>query len=68
MRIAEITEHIIKPVKPKPPLSPAQARIAGLKQNVERDRQRLQQERDAQRQQRSAEQQRRQRLRVSKPA
>ena len=28
MRIAEITEHTIKPVKPKPPLSPAQARIA----------------------------------------
>ena len=64
MRITEITNTI----KPKPSLTPAQARIAGLKQNVERDRKRLQQERDIQRQQRSAEQQRRQRQRISKPA
>jgi len=68
MRIAEITENTFKPVKPKPPLSPAQSRIAALKQNVERDRQRLQQERDSQRQQRSAEQQRQQRMRVSQAA
>lgn len=68
MRIAEITEAPIKTIKPKPPLSPAQSRIAALKQNVERDRQRLRQERDSQRQQRSAEQQRQQRVRVSQAA
>lgn len=35
-----------------------QARINGLKQNVERDKQRLQQEREQQRQQRDAERKR----------
>ena len=64
MRITEITNTI----KPKPSLTPAQARIAGLKQNVERDRQRLQQERDIQRQQRSAVQLSKQRQRISKPS
>ena len=52
MRIAEL---IIKPIKPKPPLNPAQARIASLKNNVESDRQQLQAERDRQRQQRENE-------------
>ena len=47
-------------IKPKPPLSPAQAKIKGLKKNVERDRQRLQAERDRQRRQRDAERLRKQ--------
>ena len=55
MRIAEIT---LKPKKPKPPLTLPQARIAGLKQSIDRDRQRLSQERETQRRQRRAEQQR----------
>ena len=67
MRIKEITENIIKPIKPKPPLTPPQARVAALKQNVAQGRLRLQQEKDRQRQQSSAEQQRKQRLRVSQP-
>jgi len=58
MRIAEL---FLKPVKPKPPQTPAQARIAGLKQTVDRDRQRLEQEREAQRRQRKAEQERKHR-------
>ena len=62
MRIAEIT---IKPIKPKPPLNPAQARIAGLKQNVERDRQQLQAERDRQRRQRENERRQRQQRSIS---
>lgn len=49
MRIHEIA---IKPIKP---LTPQQARINNLKQNVERDRQQLQAERDRQRKQRDAE-------------
>lgn len=65
MRITEITNQTIKP---KPPLTPAQAQVAGLKRNVVQDKQRLQQERERQRQQRSAEQLRKQRLRVSQPA
>ena len=51
MRIAEL----VKPIKPKPPMTLPQARIHGLKQNVERDKQQLQAERDRQRQQRDAE-------------
>ena len=51
MRIAEL----VKPNKPNPPLTLPQARIHGLKQNVERDKQQLQAERDRQRQQRDAE-------------
>ena len=49
MRIHEIL------IKPKPPLTPQQARINSLKQNVERDKQQLQGERDRQRKQRDAE-------------
>jgi hypothetical protein len=64
MRLSEITNTI----KPKPPMSPAQAQVAGLKRHVEQDKLRLQQERDRQRQQRSAEQLRKQRLRVSQAA
>ena len=54
MRIAEVLAPI-KPIKPKPPVTPAQARINSLKQNVEHDRQQLQAERDRQRRQRDAE-------------
>lgn len=48
MRIAEL----IKPIKPKPPMTLPQARIHGLKQGVEQSRQRLKQEQERQRQQR----------------
>ncbi len=65
MRITEITDQTIKP---SPPLTPAQARLAGLKRNVEQEKQKLQQERERQRQQSSAEQQRKQRLRISQAA
>ena len=47
-------------IKPKPPLTPEQARVQGLKNNVERDRQQLQAERDRQRRQREAERLRKQ--------
>ncbi len=52
MRIYEL---VIKPIKPKPPMSPAQARINGLKQGVERSKQQLKAERERQRQQRDNE-------------
>jgi hypothetical protein len=64
MRISELTNTI----KPKSPMTPAQAQVAGLKRNVEQDKLRLQQARERQRQQRSAEQQRQQRQRVSQAA
>lgn len=56
MRIAEV----IQPIKPKLPLTLPQARIHGLKQNVEREKQQLQAERDRQRRQRDAERTRKQ--------
>ena len=59
MRIAEV----IKPIKPKPPMTLPQARIHGLKQNVERDKQQLQAECDRQRHQRDAERIRKQQKR-----
>ena len=49
MRICEL---VIKPIKPKPPMSLAQARIQGLKQGVERSQQQLKAERERQRQKR----------------
>lgn len=52
MRISELTNTI----KPKSPMTPAQAQVAGLKRNVEQDKLRLQQARERQRQQRSAAQ------------
>ncbi len=52
MRIYEL---VIKPIKPKPPMSLAQARIYGLKQGVERSKQQLKSERERQRQQRENE-------------
>ncbi len=53
--LMRIEELVIKPIKPKPPMNPAQARIHGLKQGVERSRQQLKQEQERQRQQREAE-------------
>ena len=64
MRITEITH----PTKPKPPMTPAQAQLTGLKRNMEQDKLRLQQARERQRQQTSAEQIRKQRARVNQPA
>jgi len=55
MRIYEL---VIKPIKPKPPMSLAQARIHGLKQRVDASRQQLKAERDRQKQHREAEQRR----------
>ena len=57
MRIDEI---IRKPIKPKPPMNPAQARIHSLKQGVERSKEQLRTERERQRQQREAERKRKQ--------
>ena len=53
MRICEL---LIKPIKPKPPMNLAQARIHGLKQRVDTSRQQLKAERDRQKQQRDIEQ------------
>jgi hypothetical protein len=46
-----------KPIKPKGPLTPAQARIAALKRQVDTARQSLKWEREFQRQQRIIQQQ-----------
>ena len=62
MRIAEIK---LKPIKPKPPMTLPQARIHGLKQNVERSKQQLDSERERQRQQREAERKRKAQQRLS---
>jgi len=48
----------IKSIKPKKPLTLAQARIHALQQNVENGRKQLQAERERQRRQREAERQR----------
>ena len=55
MRISEL---VTKPIKPKPPLNLAQARIHGLQQSVERSKQQLKTERERQKQQREAERKR----------
>lgn len=52
MRITEITT---RPIKPKQPLTPAQARVRALKQNVERSKQLLSSELERQRRQRELE-------------
>jgi len=57
MRIYEL---VLKPIKPCPPLTPAQARIQGLKNAVDRDKQQLRTERERQRQQREQERRRKQ--------
>lgn len=53
MRINEI----INTIKPKPPMTPAQARINSLKQGVQRSQQQLQAEREQQRQKKASEKQ-----------
>ena len=60
-----LLDSTIKPIKP---LTPQQARINSLKQNVERDRQQLQGERDRQRKQREAERLRKLRMPSSSTA
>jgi len=52
MRIYELE---LKIIKPRPPLTLAQARIQGLKNVVDRDKQQLHNERERQRQQREQE-------------
>jgi hypothetical protein len=52
MRIHEL---VLKTIKPKPPLNLAQARVQGLKQNVERSKQQLKAEQERQHQQRNAQ-------------
>jgi len=64
MRIYEL---VLKTIKPRPPLTPAQARIQGLKNAVDRDKQQLQNERERQRQQREQERRRKQLQARSKP-
>ena len=49
-----------KTIKPKPQMTPAQARINALKQGVERSKDQLHAERERQRQQREAERRRKQ--------
>ncbi len=48
-------EEVVTPIKPKPPMNPAQARINSLKQGIERSREQLHAERERQRQQRENE-------------
>jgi hypothetical protein len=51
----KLFDQVVKTIKPIKPLDPAQARVAGLKKNVDTARTALQGERDRQRQQREAE-------------
>ena len=64
MRIYEL---VLKTIKPRPPLTPAQARIQGLKNAVDRNKQQLRNERERQRQQREQERKRKQQQARSKP-
>ena len=59
-----LLDSTIKPIKP---LTPQQARINSLKQNVEKDKLQLQAERDRQRKQRDAERLRKLRMPPSLP-
>ena len=54
----ELFDEVVKTIKPIKPLNPAQARVAGLRKNVDTARTALQAERDRQRQQREAEKRR----------
>ncbi len=56
-----------KPVKPKGPLTPAQARIANLKRNAELARQALKRARDFQKQQKSVQRQQKLKQQKIKP-
>jgi len=53
-------EFATKSIKPKPPLTTAQAKINALKQGVENSRRQLQAERERQRREREAERTRKQ--------
>ena len=58
-----LLDNTIKPIKPKPPMNPAQARINSLKQGVERSKEQLHAERERQHKQREAERTRQQQKR-----
>ena len=62
MRIDELT---LRPIKPQPPMTSAQARIHAMKNTVERDKQNLRNEQERQRQQRENERKRKEQLRRS---
>ena len=55
-----LLDSTIPTIKPKPPMSPAQARINSLKQGVERSKEQLHAERERQKKQREAERTRKQ--------
>ena len=55
-----LLDNTIHPIKPKPPMTPAQARINALKQGVERSKDQLHAERERQHRQREAERTRQQ--------
>ena len=55
-----LLDNTIKPIKPKPPMNPEQARINSLKQGVERSKEQLHAERERQHKQREAERTRQQ--------
>lgn len=55
MRIKDIAQEEIKPIKAIKPTTPAQQRVKSLQLNIENGRKQLQAERDRQRQQRDAE-------------
>ena len=64
MRLYEFSLRPTQTIKPKLPLSLAQARISRLEKNVELGKQRLKTEKDRQMQQRDVEQLRMQRLKI----
>jgi hypothetical protein len=55
-----LLDSTLQPIKPKPSMTPAQARINALKQGVERSREQLHAERERQHRQREAERTRKQ--------
>lgn len=55
-----LLDSTIQPIKPKPPMTPAQGRINALKQGVERSKEQLHAERERQHRQREAERTRQQ--------
>jgi hypothetical protein len=55
-----LLDSTLQPIKPKPPMTPALARINALKQGVERSREQLHAERERQHKQREAERTRKQ--------
>ena len=58
VRVDEDEALLDNTIKPKPPMSPAQARINSLKQGVERSKEQLHAERERQHKQREAERKR----------